>query len=223
MAEKIDYTSNGIIELGNEIKLRSRKIKSDIVVNYIENFFKKKIKFSSAFDHKGSKKFLNSKKVALEEILLEEDKNLQNNSSNNDFDIKNEREKNKKRFIYPYPVSNKSKNKKLKNTYEIISNNKLRNKSLGDEKDNIKKKHLIKTLIENELNVLKEINKNNNFQEMEMLKDKKIKKIKPIKKTKKNFEIINEKDKENEGVLFTFVEGENGSDSSLLNMVSQIK
>lgn len=36
------------------------------------SLIKKKFKLSSAFDHKGSKHFLNSKKIALQQIILDE-------------------------------------------------------------------------------------------------------------------------------------------------------
>ena len=220
MNEKIHYISNNIIEVGNDLKQKPRKIKSDFINIYIETFFKKKIKFCSAFDDEGSKNFLNSKKAALEQIILEDNENKKNNSSIKDYDTKNETEKRKKHSIYRYPMSNKSNNKILKeksvNNIVIISNDKLRNKS-HDVKNNINSKHVIQKLIENELNAHKEVNQNYNFQEMKMFKDKEIKKIKPIKKNKKCYK------KENESILFTFVDGENGIDSSLLIMILQIQ
>lgn len=51
-----------------------------------------------------------------------------------------------------------------------------------------------------------------------MFQDKEISKIKPIKKVKKE-----KNDNENKQRVFPFVEGENSIDSSLFNMVSQIK
>ena len=39
------------------------------------SLIKKKFKLSSAFDHKGSKHFLNSKKIALQQIILDDNTN----------------------------------------------------------------------------------------------------------------------------------------------------
>ena len=42
MNEKIHYISNNIIEVGNDLKQKPRKIKSDFINIYIETFLKKK-------------------------------------------------------------------------------------------------------------------------------------------------------------------------------------
>ena len=98
-------------------------------------------------------------------------------------------------------------------------NNNLKNKSQYSKHKNYRKESMIRTLVTNELNVHKRLNKNFSLQELKMFGDREIRKIKPIKKN------INEEkdDNENKQKFFPFVESENSIDSSLFNMVSQIK
>jgi len=58
------------------------------------SFFNKRIKFSSAFDHIGSKQFLSSKKAALEQIIIDENSI---SSNNEDTQTHSNKKKNKKR------------------------------------------------------------------------------------------------------------------------------
>lgn len=64
-------------------------------INKINDFstFFKKIKFSSAFDHIGSKQFLSSKKAALQQIIIDENDSL----SNNEDTLSNSNKKQKKK------------------------------------------------------------------------------------------------------------------------------
>jgi hypothetical protein len=197
------------------IELKSRQFKSGKININIENFFKKKIQFNSAFDHKGSKHFLHSKKAALQQIVLDD-----NDSSNNDSDTQSGSNLQKKYLKNRHPqtcITNKSQS--TNNIVNVFNfNNNLRNRTQDSKEQNNRKENLIRTLVTNELNVHKKLNKNFSSQELKMFQDKEISKIKPIKKVKKE-----KNDNENKQRVFPFVEGENSIDSSLFNMVSQIK
>ena len=221
MSTKTDSLSTQhIIDEGNKLKLKlnPRHIKSQSYNNNIENFFKKKIKLNSAFDHKGTKHFLNSKKAALEKIRLEDN----DISSDNDNDTQSESNKHKKHEKNNYPMTyvNNCKNLRAKSSNSLfhLFTNKLKNKALespnGRSKN--KKKHLIKTLLTNEFNVKKKLNSQFSTQELRMFKDKDLKKIKPIKT---NMETI----KENKQNFFPFIESGTSIDSSIFKIVSQIQ
>ena len=191
--------------------LRPKICKSDKLNADIRNFFKKKIKFNSAFDQKGSKHFLHSKKAALEQIVIDDD------SSNNDSDTQSRSIKKK----YKHRHVNSCINNKAfssNNLVNVMSNN-LKNKTQDFKEKNFRKENMIRTLVTNELNVHKRLNKNFSSQELKMFGDKEIRKIKPIKKNIKG----DKNDDENKNKCFPFVEGDNSIDSSLLNMVKQIK
>ena len=57
----------------------------------------KKFKLSSAFDHKGSKHFLNSKKIALQQIVLDDDNSLGDSDTANDTNEKTKETKETKK------------------------------------------------------------------------------------------------------------------------------
>ena len=196
-----------IIKGKGPLDLKPKICKSVKINADIQNFFKKKIKLNSAFDHKGSKHFLHSKKAALEQIVIDDD------SSNNDSDTQSR------------SIKKKSKHKQFKtclNNKAFSSNNlvNVNKNKMEDSKDkNFRKGNMIRTLITNELNVHKRLNKNFSSQELKMFRDREIRKIKPIKTNIKD----DKNDDENKHKCFPFVEGDNSIDSSLLNMVSQIK
>ena len=192
------------------LAFNSKTIKSDKINSDIRNFFKKKIKFNSAFDHKGSKHFLHSKNAALQQIVIDDD------SSNNESDTQSRsiKKKYKQRHVKTY-INNKAlSSSDLAN----VMNNNLKNKTQDSKDKNLRKENMIRTLVINELNVNKRLNKNFSSQELKMLGDREIRKIKPIKKKKGD-----KNDDKNKNNCFPFVEGDNSIDSSLLNMVSQIK
>ena len=207
-----------LIDEGEDFGPKPRQFKSGKINDNIKNFFNKKIKFDSAFDHKGSKHFLHSKKAALEQIVIDD-----NDSSNNDSETQSASiTKKKKHLKYKHPKTCKTTkilNKaQSSNDLGTIMNNKLKHKT-ADPKDKNFKRDLIRTLVTNELNVHKRINKNFSSQELKMFEDKEIKKIKPIKK----LDSINQTNGENKQRIFPFVEEDNSIDSSLMKIVSQIK
>ena len=198
------------IKENGPLGLKPMSFKSDKINDDIRNFFKKKIKFNSAFDHKGSKHFLHSKNEALQQIVIDED------SSNNDSDTQSGSIKKKYKNRHVKTCIN---NKARSSIYlDNVMNNNLKNKT-GDSKDkNFRKENMIRTLVINELNVNKRLKKNFSSQELKMFGDREIRKIKPIKKKK-----ADKNDDENKNNCFPFVEGDNSIDSSLMKMVSQIK
>ena len=206
--------AKSIIKEGDPLYLKSRQFKSDKINADIRNFFKKKIKFNSAFDQKGSKYFLHSKKAALQQIIIDENDSPINDSDTQSRSIK--RKKFKQSHVQTY--INKNKAQSSNNLVNLMNNN-LKNKSQYSKHKNYRKESMIRTLVTNELNVHKRLNKNFSLQELKMFGDREIRKIKPIKKN------INEEkdDNENKQKFFPFVESENSIDSSLFNMVSQIK
>ena len=200
-----------IIKENGPLALKPKSFKSDKINDDIRNFFKKKIKFNSAFDHKGSKHFLHSKNEALQQIVIDED------SSNNDSDTQSGSIKKKYKHRHVKTCIN---NKARSSIYlDNVMNNNLKNKTRDSKDKNFRKENMIRTLVTNELNVHKRLNKNFSSQELKMFGDKEIRKIKPIKKNIKG----DKNDDENKNKCFPFVEGDNSIDSSLLNMVKQIK
>ena len=209
--QKESVKTKEIIKEKGPLELKPMICKSDKINADIRNFFKKKIKFNSAFDYKGSKHFLHSKKAALEQIVIDDD------SSNNDSDTQSRSIK--KKFKHRH-VKTCINNKALSsNALVNVMNNNLKNKTQDSKDKNFRKENMIRTLVTNELNIHKRLNKNFSSQELKMFGDREIRKIKPIKKNNKD----DKNDDENKNKCFPFVEGENSIDSSLLNMVAQIK
>ena len=160
------------------------KFKSDTVHLNLSNFFQKKIKFSSAFDHKGSRQFLHSKKAALEKIVMDDNSH---HSSNNDSDTQNESDKQK---IKLKKTKKQKKQVKSSNNLIFFSNNLLNNKNQR-KSTSIKyntKSNLIKTSVTKNLHLQKKYHKYSSSLELKMFKDKEIKKIKPIKKISNFFD-----------------------------------
>ena len=181
-----------------------------------EYFFQKKINFNSAFDHRGSKQFLHSKKEALKQIIID-DPNSSSNDDNNDTLSQSNHQK--KHFKYSnYKGSNikklkKNKAKSTNNIFYLSSVDNLKNKTLSKEKSHIKddnnKRNFRRTL---EIN--KKPSKFFSSQELKMLEDKEIKKIKPIKTKNNNIDNNN---------IFPFIESDKSLDSSLFKIVSHLQ
>jgi hypothetical protein len=207
-----------LIAGGNSLKLKSSNIRSENINLNLENFYLKKIIFNSAFDHKGSKHFLHSKKAALQQIIIDDD----DSSNNDDTQTGSNKEKKNLKNIFTKPSLNRNKENRAKSSNNLFyfSNYKLKNKIQDIENHNNKKngkEHLIHTFPTKKYSPQKKMNKNFSSQELKMFKDKAIQKIKPIKKSKNNIESdYNHKN-------FPFVESENSSVSSLFKIVSQIK
>ena len=186
----------------------------------LANFFQKKIKFSSAFDYKGSKQFLNSKHKALEQIVIDDDDydNSSNNDNTNDNDNDNYNDfqsvgsKRKKYppFRHPKTLSTnqepeihpQSCNNLFK--YTRTDNNRKKNKRKKAKTKN-NKREVIKRYFSS--------------QELKMFKDKEIKKIKPIKKVN---EFLLHK-KVGSSKFFHYAESDKSMDSSIFNIVSQMQ
>jgi hypothetical protein len=212
-------TSNTKADFFGENEIKPIRYKTDNNIDIIfRKFFKKKIRFNSAFDHKGSKQFLKSKKLALQHIIIDE-----NNSSSNESDTQNESNKRAKSPKLKHPkttVIKKVENRaKSSNNIFFLKHDNLKNKAY-ETSNNKNKKLFVKSLVTKELNINKKINKFFSSQELKMFHDKEINKIKPIKNYENNSKI----NKENKQKLFPFVESDNNKsiDSSLFNMVSQM-
>ena len=92
MNEKANSTKTRDLRLSQENDLKPLRYKTDKLCFNFDSIFQKKIKLDSTFDHKGSKQFLNSKKLALEHIKLDED-NFSNNNSDTQSESKNQQKK----------------------------------------------------------------------------------------------------------------------------------
>lgn len=204
---------------GHKLLFKSEKKSFNNIT--INNFFQKRIKFNSAFDHKGAKNFLVSKKAALENIIIDDF----DNSSNNDSDTQSESNKRKKviKIRHPKTFVSKEKQNHFKSSSNLcfITKNKLNKKktnSSSTKKFNFKSEH-IKTYVTNENNLYKKLNKQFSSHEIKMFHDKEIRKIKPIKKLNKN--CLSSKI-DNKHKFLTYVEGEKSDDSSLLYIISKL-
>ena len=217
MKGKSDSQIKKLIVGGKDLKLKSSNIQSDNKNSNLEIFFKKKINFISAFDHKGSKHFLHSKKIALQQIIIDDD----DFSNNGDTESGSNKDKKHLKYIFSKPSLILEGNRaQSSNNLFYVSNYKLKNKAQDIEKhinQKNKKEQIIHTFATKKYSPQKHMNKNFSSQELRMFEDKTISKIKPIKKIKNN----NEND--NNHKHFPFVESENSSVSSLFKMVSQIK
>ena len=188
-------------------------------INDFSTFFKKKIKFSSAFDHIGSKQFLSSKKAALQQIIIDDNDSL----SNNEDTLSNSNKKQKKkREKLRYRKSDKNRPKSSDNILEYTKKKKIRGKAYdkNDAKSKeIQKENLIKTIITRELDVTKTLEKCYSSQEQKMFNDEELNKIKPIKS---NFNKIKTKKERNQLTIdFPFIGSENSIDS-IFKVVSEM-
>jgi len=185
----------------------------------IDSLINKKFKLNSAFDRKGAKNFLNSKKIALQQIILDDD-------ASTDSDQKNSTNKQKKNSNKNKNFSGKSLEKKERAS--INSNN------IAVMKNSYKKKKEEKKMNEYFSNFYGSSTNNKKYfsskkmskklphkfcsnQELKMFKDKEIKKIKSIKKEKKK-----SKSKKNNfgNENISFMEK---NDSSIFDIIAQLK
>ena len=183
------------------VSLKNSLIANSDLLKFISSGLKNKMNFTSVFDYKGSKKFLQSKNIALQEISLNDEEIDNNKESKNIIQIyeigelsyKRKCEENKYNFkncltpekLYRYQNENTKSNK---------SKDKKKEKSNKNKRE-IKKPMTDKFLwsykiddINDELNKNKngKITKILNTYEIKMFKDKDIKDIEPIKKSKQN-------------------------------------
>ena len=221
MKEKTNSIKARDLRLYKENDLKPLSYKTDKLCFNFDSIFQKKKKLDSVFDHKGSKQFLNSKKLALQHIRLDED-NFSNNNSDTQSESDNKQKK-KSRLAFPKTTILKNAHNRAKSSNNIffLENNNLKDKKNEPRKSkNLDKNfHNMKTLVAKEFNVTKKINKFFSSQELKMFSDKEIKKIKPIKK------VENKKKDKSENKFFHFIESDkdnNSIDSSILKVVSQI-
>lgn len=224
MDYKSDITKSKILSNVESEAFHYKSTKFNKINDNYTNFFKKRIIFSSAFDHIGSKQFLSSKKAALEQIIIDEN----NISSNNeDTQNNNNKKRNKKSEKYRYRKSDNNRTKSSDNVIEYTKKKKLKKKtydrietkSKSKEKEKSKEKDIINTIVTKELDVSKKLDKCYSSQELKMFKDEEINKIKPIKS---NFNKMKTK-KENNHIMthFPFVGSEKSIDS-IFKVVSEM-
>ena len=201
-----------ISDINNANELKRENINK--TMTNIDSLINKKFKLNSAFDHKGSKNFLNSKKIALQQIILDDDESI-------DIDPKNETNKHLKN-------SNKHKNiggKSLKEEERNIINYNNANNSHKKKKE---EKNIINEYFNN---IYKSSTNNRKFfssqkinkklahkfysnHELKMFEDKEIKKIKSIKKDKNKSKKNNNANKN-----ISFIEK---NDSSIFDIIAQL-
>ena len=188
-----------ISDINNANELKKEKINK--TMTNIDSFINKKFKLNSVFDHKGSKNFLNSKKIALQQIILDDDESI-------DIDLKNETNKHLKN-------SNKHKNiggKSLKEEERNIINY---NKANNSHKKKKEERKIINKYFSNNKISKKLPHKFYSNHELKMLEDKEIKKIKSIKKDKNK-----SKKNNNANTNISFIEK---NDSSIFDIIAQLK
>ena len=145
----------------------------------IKNLIKKKFQFISAFDQKGAKNFLNSKKKALEKIILNDEDSIDNENQNEN--IKHRKTSKKKKLVKNKTSEGRKNN--IRSSTNLINLKKRNHKSVCAS--NISK-NLNKRNTSNKTNNLNQkAHKFFSSQELKMFKDKNIKKIKSIKKSEK--------------------------------------
>jgi hypothetical protein len=204
-------------------KMTHIRCKSDNNIKItLANFFKKKIKFSSAFDYKGSKQFLNSKKKALQQIVIDDDDydNSSNNDNTNDNDNDNDnyhdfQSVGTKRKKYPPLAHPKTFSTNQEQVIHPQSCNNLYKYTRTDNNRKKNKRRKTKTKNYNR----NSIKRNFSSQELKMFEDKEIRKIKPIKKVNE-FSLHK---KIGSSKFFHYAENDRSLDSSLFNIVSQMQ
>lgn len=201
--------------------LPKKPIKTSLInselLKFISKGIKNKLNLNPTFDHKGAKNFLESKKLALQEISVNDD------IINNEYEIIDFSSEKiiirgsvfpSKNCLTPEKIykcqnentkssKNKIKKKESKNKNKIrkpLTDKFLWNYNIGDDDDESNKNK------EKEKKIRK---KSHKIHELKMLKDKDIKEIEPIE---------NQKDKNNK---YNFVYTEE-TDLSLFDMVSKI-
>jgi hypothetical protein len=211
-------TKKFISDINNTGELKRENITK--AMTNIDSLINKKFNLNSAFDHKGAKNFLNSKKIALQQIILDDDEST-------DIDPKNMTNEHLKNSNKHKNISGKSLKKEERNI--INSNNTtVMKKSLKKKKE---EKNILNEYFSNAYESPtnnrkyfsnKKINKKlpHKFysnQELKMFEDKEIKKIKSIRKDKKR----NKSNKNNiESKRISFMEK---TDSSIFEIIAQLK
>ena len=202
----------------------------------------KKFKLSSAFDHKGSKHFLNSKKIALQQIILDDETCLDESDTEYESNAKAKSPKQYKKFTCKRALPNDEIKKHLKITMNEDHNKKNANKKRPEKmkstnvNDPFRKVYPSSTINPNYLRKQNMINNeivSHKFfsnQEIKMFEDKDIKKIKPIEKSSKE---LNENENENKKKIKSKRKKSNNiaenisfmekNDSSIIDIITNLK
>ena len=202
----IEKSKLSIIENNTSSPKKSHNSLKSIDLTYFTSTeIKTKINFTSAFDYKGSKEFLRSKNLALQEIYID-DKEL---------DLEKEIEKSIQNCeIRHFSTNKRKKGRKVYSAKQFLTpENSFRNKEKQnentkskDKRKNEKKKikkgmsnnYIWNYKIENIRDDLTEkkqkqlLKKNYKIHEIKMLKDKKIKALEPIEHSEKNEPLDND-------------------------------
>ena len=192
------------------------------------SLIKKKFKLSSAFDHKGSKHFLNSKKIALQQIILDEG----DCETENDTNEKVKDSKKLRKYSCKISLPNVEIKKHLKDSLNIDHYKKKINKRSPQKmkSTNDPFKRMFASSTNNQHYLSKKNLASHKFfsnQEIKMFEDKDIKKIKPIK----NKEIKNENENENKNKnkkkksnnIAENISFMDRNDSSIIDIITELK
>ena len=193
------------------------------------SLIKKKFKLSSAFDHKGSKHFLNSKKIALQQIILDEG----DCETENDTNEKVKDSKKLRKYSCKISLPNVEIKKHLKDSLNIEHYKKNINKKSPEKMKSTSVNDPLKKMFASSTNNQHYLSKKNishkffSNQEIKMFEDKDIKKIKPIK----NKEIKNENENENKNKnkkkkgnnIAENISFMDRNDSSIIDIITELK
>ena len=209
----------------NEKKRSISKTKTNI-----NSLIKKKFKLSSAFDHKGSKHFLNSKKIALQQIILDDNTSSGDSDTENDTNEKAKNSKKYRKYSCKISLPNSELKKHLKVSLQNDQNKKNINKKSPEKMKSTSVNDPLKKMFASSTNNQHYLSKKNishkffSNQEIKMFEDKDIKKIKPIKKTNKEIKIEGEnKNKNKKSNIVENISFMDRNDSSIIDIITQLK
>ena len=197
-------------DIGKGVRPSLLKInKTKININSLIN---KKFKFNSAFDEKGAKNFLKSKKIALQQIILDDGDENNESSETERKKAKNNSLKKWRRNTRKRVLTNDSKKNKIHSCTNVCLYN--QNNKSNNNNDNIKSSKDIHYSSNKELINKKKIRRFLSSHELKMFENKEIKKIKAIKKVSKT-KFNNEKNNED----ISFLEK---NDTSIIDILSEM-
>ena len=203
----VEKNKLSIIETNTPTPKKSHNSLKSIDKTYLTSTeIKAKINFTSAFDYKGSKEFLRSKNIALQEIFID-DKELELKKETDKIidDIQNCE-------IRHFPTNKRRKGRKVYSAKQFLTpetsfrNKEKQNENTRSKRKNEKKKikkgmsnnyiwnYKIENIKGDDLSekTQKKLKKNYKIHEIKMLKDKKIKTLEPIEHSNKNEGIDND-------------------------------
>ena len=187
------------------LKINKTKTNINCLIN-------KKFKFDSAFNQKGAKNFLKSKKIALQQIIL--DDNDEDNESPSETERKKQKNislKKRRRNTRKRALTDDSKKNKIHSCTNVCH---YKNNKFINNNDNIKNSKDIHYSSNKDLISKKKIRRLLSTHELKMLGNKEIKKIKAIKKVPRT-KFNNQKN--NEDISFL-----DKNDSSIIDILSEM-